>query len=146
MRRREDTESLWVRETREFGEGASSLMCTWSIGFRPPKPAEELPGAADFRFAKEFSRSILKRQVDWSLRADRRTRIMKTRRVGKRLASAVLLAATLMTAACGTVTGAAVGAAGGAAIGAGTGYGAGKGALIGTGVGAAAGAIYDITK
>jgi hypothetical protein len=57
-----------------------------------------------------------------------------------------VLAASLLTAACGTVGGAAVGAGSGAAIGAGTGYGAGKGALIGTGVGAAAGAIYDITK
>jgi hypothetical protein len=57
-----------------------------------------------------------------------------------------VLAASLLTTACGTVGGAAVGAGSGAAIGAGTGYGAGKGALIGTGVGAAAGAIYDITK
>ncbi len=58
----------------------------------------------------------------------------------------LVLSASLLTAACGTVGGAAVGAGSGAAIGAGTGYGAGKGALIGTGVGAAAGAIYDITK
>jgi outer membrane lipoprotein SlyB len=46
---------------------------------------------------------------------------MKTRGVVRPLASAVLLAMTLLTAACGTITGAAVGAAGGAAIGAGTG-------------------------
>ena len=39
-----------------------------------------------------------------------------------------VLAASLLTAACGTVGGAAVGAGSGAAIGAGTGYGAGKGA------------------
>jgi osmotically inducible lipoprotein OsmB len=58
----------------------------------------------------------------------------------------LVLAASLFTAACGTVGGAAVGAGSGAAIGAGTGYGAGRGALIGTGIGAAAGAIYDITK
>jgi predicted small secreted protein len=58
----------------------------------------------------------------------------------------LVLAASLVTAACGTVGGAAIGAGSGAAIGAGTGYGAGRGALIGTGVGAAAGAIYDITR
>jgi hypothetical protein len=58
----------------------------------------------------------------------------------------LVLSASLVTAACGTLGGAAVGAGSGAAIGAGTGYGAGKGALIGTGVGAAAGAIYDISK
>jgi hypothetical protein len=58
----------------------------------------------------------------------------------------LLLTASVLTAACGTMGGAAVGAGSGAAIGAGTGYGAGKGALIGTGIGAAAGAIYDITK
>jgi hypothetical protein len=70
-----------------------------------------------------------------------------TKRVGwKAPLVGLVLASSLVTAACGTLGGAAVGAGSGAAIGAGTGYGAGKGALIGTGIGAAAGAIYDIVK
>jgi predicted small secreted protein len=71
---------------------------------------------------------------------------MKMRMNWKTPVIGLMLAASLLTTACGTVGGAAVGAGSGAAIGAGTGYGAGKGALIGTGVGAAAGAVYDIMK
>lgn len=74
-----------------------------------------------------------------------------TKNMGKNMGwkapvAGLVLAASIVTAACGTLGGAAVGAGSGAAIGAGTGYGAGRGALIGTGVGAAAGAIYDITR